>query len=134
MRFPEGSAVAMPMLMSFLMMILSSSRELLIMGERLMTLTRQSMKMGVQVNVPPSLFSNSFFTRSLHSTILVTSASAKLVTWGLVCLLSTMCLAMSLRMRSIGTISTFPADAAAVGGGVGEAEGCDGAAAPTVLF
>src|SRR5580692_6662115 len=65
-----------------------------------------SMNNGVKVIFSPSLFSKDCLIRSLHKTMLVTSASAKLVTWALTFLLSTMCLAIILRMRSISMIST----------------------------
>jgi hypothetical protein len=82
--------------------------ELLINGYRFITLTIHSINIGVNVIRVPSLFSNSSFTRFLQYTMLVTSASVKLVTCGLVCTLFTMCLAISLRIRSISTNSVTP--------------------------
>src|SRR6186713_1788412 len=108
MRLPLGRAVAMPILISFLMMILSPSKELFIRGYFLMQCTIASMKRGVKVIFVPSLFSNPFFTFSLQWTRLVTSASVKLVTWGLVWTLRTIWSAISRRMRSISMISTLP--------------------------
>ncbi len=89
-RFPLCKAVAMPILISFLITILSPSTMLLISGNFLMHFTMASMIKGVNVSLAPSRFSKSFFTFSRHKTMFVTSASEKLVTCGLVCLLRTM--------------------------------------------
>ncbi len=77
-------------------------------GYFLIHFTTASTNSGVKVIFSPSRFSNSFLIFSRHCTILVTSASVKLVTCAEVCLLSTMCLAIILRIRSISTISTLP--------------------------
>src|SRR5260221_6017017 len=108
MRLPDGSAVAMPILISFLMMILSPSRELLISGYFLIHRITASMNRGVKVSFVFSLFSNSFFTLSRQCTKCVTSASDMLVTWGLVCTLRTIWSAMRQRILSISMISTLP--------------------------
>ncbi len=107
-RFPLGRAVAIPMFMSFFTISLSPSKLLFNQGYFLMHFTTASMKSGVSVIFSFSRFSNSFFIRLLQCTRFVTSDSEKLVTCGLVCLLFTMCCAMSLRIRSISTISTLP--------------------------
>src|SRR6476620_6101685 len=96
------------MFMSFLTMILLPSNELLIKGNFRIQRTMASINNGVKVIFVPSLFSNSFFTLSLHITRLVTSASVNEVTWGLVCLLLTIWSAINRRMRSISMISTLP--------------------------
>src|SRR5579859_4278271 len=108
MRLPEGRAVAMPILISFLTMILSPSTELLMSGYFFMQRMTASMNRGVKVSFVFSLFSNSFFTFSRQWTRWVTSASEMLVTWALVCMLRTIWSAMSLRIRSISMISTLP--------------------------
>ncbi len=107
-RLPEGSAAAMPMLMSFLMMMRVPSMEALIIGKSRIARTTASMKIGVNVIFSPYCFLNFSLTLLRQLTMLVTSTSTKEVTCGLVCLLITMWSAMSLRMRSISTISTLP--------------------------
>ena len=79
-RLPFGKAVAMPILRSFFIMILSPSTELLSHGYFFIHFTMASMNKGVNVIFSPSLFSKSFLIFSLHKTRLVTSHSAKLVT------------------------------------------------------
>src|SRR5690606_11635050 len=125
MRLPEGSAAAMPMWMSFFLMIWSPLTWILIMGISLMAWAIAMMKMGVKVIFSPSRFSNEAFTLLRQSTRLVTSASTKLVTCGLVCLLITMWSAISLRMRPISISSSPGANfiAAAGAGAVGAAAG-----------
>src|SRR6185437_16230232 len=108
MRLPEGRAVAMPILISFLMMILSPSMELFISGYFLRQRMTASKNSGVKVSLVLVFFSKSFLTFSRQRTILVTSASEKLVTWALVCMLRTMWSAMRRRIRSISMISTLP--------------------------
>ncbi|MNL58298.1 hypothetical protein D3C87_1819250 [compost metagenome] len=88
-RLPLGNAVAIPMLISFLMMILSPSMLLLIIGNFLIQFTIASMKIGVKVIFSPYCFWNAFLFLSLHCTRLVTSHSVKLVTCGEVDLLRT---------------------------------------------
>ena len=73
-----------------------------------MAATKHSTMSGVKVNLVPSLFSKAALLLFLHCTRFVTSASEKLVTCGLVCTLSTICLAISLRIRSISIISVAP--------------------------
>ena len=109
-----------------------------------MACTIAMMKMGVKVIFSPSRCSKAFFTFSRHITKLVTSASTKLVTCGLVRLLMTMWSEINLRMRSISMISspspatTFGAwgSALAAGAGAGEAVGAgaaEGAAGRSIV-
>ncbi len=114
MRFPEGNAAAMPMLMSFFLMIVVPSTWMLIIGISFIAWAIAMMNTGVKVIFSPSRFSKAFFTLLRQSTRLVTSASTKLVTWGLMCLLITMWSAISFRMRSI-SISSSPGPALMLG-------------------
>ena len=75
MRFPLGKAAAIPMLMSLRLMMLVPETETLIMGKSLIALATASMKIGVKVKFSPSRFLKSFFMRSRHLTMVVTSAS-----------------------------------------------------------
>ena len=107
-KLPDGKAVAIPILMSFFTIICWAFTDTFIIGKSLMALATASIKIGVKVSFSFSRFSNVLFTRSLQRTTLVTSASTKEVTCGEVCLLITMCSAISLRMRSISIISSEP--------------------------
>src|SRR5690606_30788005 len=105
-RLPLGRAAAIPIFMSFLIIILLPSTLALIIGNLRMQFTIASMNIGVNVIFSLYFFWNSPFTLLRQFTILVTSASVKLVTWADVALLRTIWSAISLRIRSISTIST----------------------------
>ena len=105
-RFPEGSAVAIPILMSLRLMIVVPLTETLIIGKSLMAFTIASMKIGVNVMFSFSRFKKSPFTLFLQLTMFVTSASTYDVTCGATCTDITMCSAINLRMRSISMISS----------------------------
>ena len=107
-KLPVGNAAAIPILISFLRIILSPSSEQLIFGKSLIALIIASINIGVKVRFSPSFCLNLPFHFSLHCTILVTSASTYEVTCGDVCTDFTICSAISLRIRSISIISTLP--------------------------
>ena len=80
------------------------------------------MKTGVKVSFSPSRCSKAFFTFSRHNHRLVTSASTKLVTCGLVRLLITMWSAVRRLMRSI-SINSSPVSGVILGAATGVGTG-----------
>ena len=105
-KFPEGKAAAMPILIFLRLMMFWPSKDTLMFGKSLMALTTASINIGVKVIFSFSFFSNPPLILSLHWTKLVTSTSTNEVTCGLVDLLITMWSAISLRILSISTISS----------------------------
>ncbi|MNX63706.1 hypothetical protein D3C86_947150 [compost metagenome] len=89
-RFPLGKAAAIPILISFFLIIWVPFTDTLIIGKSLIALLTASTKIGVKVIFSFSRFSKFLFTFSRHITILVTSASTKEVTCAEVCLLMVM--------------------------------------------
>ncbi len=107
-KFPLGSAAAIPKCMPLCIITLSPSTLAFTPGKSPIALTIASASKGVNVSFSPNFSRNLFLFLFLHKTKFVTSASTKEVTCGDVCTESTMCLAISLRIRSISTTSYPP--------------------------